>query len=54
VFSYVGASAFSGSAGELRYCTNGMVEGDTTGDGSANFQILLTTAPTLTADAFVF
>lgn len=53
VFSYIGSSAFSGAAGQLRYGTNGMIEGDTNGDGNADFQILLTNAPTLTVDAFI-
>ena len=53
VFSYIGGAAFSNTAGELRYGSNGMIEGDVDGDGADDFQILLTTAPTLTADAFV-
>ena len=53
VFSYIAGASFSNTAGELRYTSSGMIEGDTDGDGSADFQILLTTAPTLTVDAFV-
>ena len=53
VFSYIGGAAFSNTAGELRYGSNGMIEGDVDGDGADDFQILLNGAPTLTEDAFV-
>jgi Ca2+-binding RTX toxin-like protein len=50
-FSFIGSSAFS-AAGQLRY-ENGVLMGDTTGDGVADFQLVLTGAPTLAADHFV-
>ena len=53
MFTFVGAAGFTNTAGELRYISNGLLAGDTDGDGAADFQILLTTAPTLTEDAFV-
>lgn len=46
-FNNIGSNAFSNTAGELRYYTSGsdtIVEGDTNGDGVADFQILLTGA----------
>jgi Ca2+-binding RTX toxin-like protein len=51
-FSFVGAAAFKGVAGELRY-SGGIVYGDLDGNKSVDFQITLTGAPTLTADDFV-
>ncbi len=43
-FSWIGAAAFSGTAGELRYHFDGTdtwIQGDHTGDGVADFEILL-------------
>jgi Ca2+-binding RTX toxin-like protein len=55
-FSFVGAAAFSGTAGELRAGaagTNTLVSGDLDGDAVADFQILLTGAHTLSAGDFL-
>lgn len=44
-FSFIGSSAFSGTAGELRAAVSGgdtVIEGDINGDSVADFQILLT------------
>jgi Ca2+-binding RTX toxin-like protein len=43
-FTFVGAAAFSGAAGELRYAFDGTdtwLQGDTNGDGFADFEIVL-------------
>ena len=43
-FSFIGDAVFSGAAGELRYAHaqgNTYIEGDTNGDGSADFMIRL-------------
>ena len=37
-FSYIGAAAFSGTAGQLKY-VDGFVQGDTNGDSIADFMI---------------
>ncbi|WP_372088196.1 type I secretion C-terminal target domain-containing protein (plasmid) [Tistrella mobilis] len=56
-FSFIGAAAFSRTAGELRYVAQDagyLIQADTDGDGYANFSILLDdqqTAPT--AGAFI-
>lgn len=39
-FTWVGSKAFSGVDGELRF-SKGILEGDTNGDGKADFQILI-------------
>ncbi len=55
-FSFVGAAAFSGTAGELRARAAGantVVSGDLDGDAVADFQILLTGAHTLSAGDFL-
>jgi Ca2+-binding RTX toxin-like protein len=54
-FTWIGASAFSGAAGELRVRDDGgfrYVEGDTNGDGNADFSIAFyqTAAPQVQAD----
>jgi Ca2+-binding RTX toxin-like protein len=55
-FSWIGSDAFSGSAGQLRAYQDGaswFVEGDTDGDGSADFIVMLTLdgpAPLTAAD----
>jgi Ca2+-binding RTX toxin-like protein len=44
-FSFIGTAAFSGTAGELRYAFDGTdtwLQGDTTGDGVADFEIVFT------------
>ena len=55
-FAFVGATGFSRHAGELRQFAlhgNTVVEGDITGDGRADFQILLVGTHTLSAGDFV-
>ena len=54
-FTFIGASAFSGVAGQLRFREDGIyryVEGDTNGDGTADFAIAFygTAAPQVQAD----
>jgi VCBS repeat-containing protein len=48
-FSFIGSSAFSNTAGQLRYTDSGggifIVEGDVNGDGIADFTLSLTTVP---------
>ncbi len=51
-FSYIGTSAFTKVAGQLHY-VNGMVEGDTNGDGIADFQIVLTNVGSLVVGDFI-
>jgi Ca2+-binding RTX toxin-like protein len=54
-FSFIGTSAFTGSAGQLRYVNNGvetLVYGDVNGDKAADFTIRLTDAPGLIATDF--
>jgi Ca2+-binding RTX toxin-like protein len=49
-FSWIGTAAFSGTAGELRYYFDGTdtwVQGDYTGDGIPDFEIVLTGSITL-------
>ena len=45
-FAFIGAGAFTGTAGQLRY-TNGLLEGDVNGDGIADFAVTLTGNPGL-------
>ena len=55
-FSWIGSSAFSGTAGELRAERVGgtwQVSGDVDGDGAADFLILVTAPPSLSASDFV-
>jgi Ca2+-binding RTX toxin-like protein len=55
-FSYIGAAAFSGNAGELRYGFDGAdtwLQGDTDGDGLADFEIMLSGAVTPIAADFI-
>ena len=55
-FAFIGTAAFSRSAGELRYEQSGgntYVTGDTDGDGTADFMILLGSAHMLTGGDFV-
>ena len=47
-FVYVGAAAFSGTAGELRF-SGGQLQGDTNGDGTADLVIALSNTTTLSA-----
>ncbi len=50
-FSFIGAAAFSSTAGELRYAGN-MLEADVNGDGAADFQVQLNVA-SLQSDDFL-
>jgi Ca2+-binding RTX toxin-like protein len=54
-FTFIGAAAFSGTAGELRAAgaSNTTVYGDTDGNGSADFSILVAGVTGLTAADFV-
>jgi len=55
-FSFIGATAFSGAAGELRTATSGsytLVLGDVDGDQVADFSIAVAGLPTLTASDFL-
>ena len=55
-FTFIGTSAFSTVAGQLRYAASGsntVIEGDVNGDGAADFQILLLGTFTLTSADFV-
>ncbi|WGM38522.1 hypothetical protein [Caulobacter sp. NIBR1757] len=56
-FAFVGASAFSGVAGQLRVFTQNattmVIEGDVNGDGVADFQIGVSTGLTLQASDFL-
>ncbi len=55
-FTFIGAAAFGGVAGELRAAVadgGTRIEGDVNGDGAADFAILLPAAVTLAAEDFV-
>ncbi|HEX8225761.1 MAG TPA: cadherin domain-containing protein [Allosphingosinicella sp.] len=55
-FTFIGAAAFSGVAGQLRYATSGgvtLVSGDVNGDGVADFQLELTGTLAPVASDFV-
>ncbi|MDD9908822.1 MAG: M10 family metallopeptidase C-terminal domain-containing protein [Ahrensia sp.] len=55
-FTYVGNSAFSGSAGELRYFTFGnvsIVEADVNGDSNADMQIFINGTNYMTGSDFI-
>ena len=47
-FTYIGGSAFNGQAGQLNF-VNGVVSGDSTGDGVADFQINVSSLTSLAA-----
>jgi Ca2+-binding RTX toxin-like protein len=54
-FSFIGTAAFSGTPGELRYGASGadtLLQGDTTGDGVADFEIVFIGSLTLFASDF--
>ena len=55
-FSFIGASSFSGTAGELRYVNQGTqtrVLGDVDGDTAADFEVLVMTGLNLSAGDFI-
>jgi Ca2+-binding RTX toxin-like protein len=55
-FAFIGNAAFSNTAGELRYFDDGTdtwVQADTTGDGVADFEIVLTGVLTLAGSDFI-
>ena len=55
-FAFIGTSAFSGAAGQLRYEMSGgntLVSGDVNGDGVADFQVQLTGLMALTGSDFL-
>lgn len=55
-FTFIGTAAFSGDAGELRYAVAAgitTISGDVDGDATADFEIRLSGAHTLSADDFV-
>ena len=55
-FSFIGKSAFSGIAGQLRYFASGgsaYLAGDTDGDGSADFIVEVDGLTNLTAADFI-
>lgn len=55
-FDFIGAAAFSGTKGELRFFaagSNTMIQGDRDGDGSADFAISLTGTIGLNASDFI-
>lgn len=55
-FTFIGTAAFSGTAGELRYAFDGTdtwVQADVTGDGVADFEIVMTGGLTLVASDFL-
>ncbi len=51
-FTYLGAAAFTGHAGELTYQA-GVLRGDTNGDAKADFSVELASAPDLVADDLI-
>lgn len=51
-FTFIGNAAFGNVAGQLRY-DNGVVEGDTNGDGIADFSVIIANNAVLTASDFV-
>jgi Ca2+-binding RTX toxin-like protein len=56
-FAFLGTSAFTGSAGQLRYEESGgntYLMGDTDGDGTADFMIRLDGSHALTSGDFIF
>lgn len=52
VFAYIGARAFVGKPGELRY-SMGIISADVNGDKKADFQVALQGAPSLLATDFL-
>jgi Ca2+-binding RTX toxin-like protein len=55
-FSLIGSNAFSGKAGELRWTAQGsqtLIFGDTNGDGTADFQIVVNSTLVVASDFMV-
>lgn len=55
-FQFIGTAAFSNTAGELRYSVSGgqaQLTGDTTGDGQADFLVVLFGVGSLASSAFI-
>ena len=55
-FAFIGAGAFTGTAGELQakaFGANTLVSGDVDGDGKGDFQILLSGSVALQATDFL-
>jgi Ca2+-binding RTX toxin-like protein len=54
--AFIGGAAFAGGgARQVRYtAATGVVQGDANGDGTADFEIVLTNRPALTAGDFIF
>jgi serralysin len=50
-FTYIGGNAFTKQAGQLNF-VDGVVSGDSTGDGVADFQINVPSLPSLAATDF--
>ena len=56
VFAFIGSSAFSGAAGELRFVNQGSqtrILGDVDGDSNADLEVLLTSGTNLNAGDFI-
>jgi len=51
-FTYIGANAFGGVAGQLRYA-NGVVQADVNGDRNADFEVEIVGSPPLQAADFI-
>jgi serralysin len=52
-FSFIGTKGFHGIKGELRASAGGVIQGDVTGDGVADFQVTLNQAQTLHVGDFI-
>lgn len=55
-FIYIGQYGFNGTKGELRIQIDGnqtIIQGDTTGNGEANFEIILSGQHILSTDDFI-
>lgn len=51
-FSFIGSQSFHGKAGELRFASNGIIAGDTDGDGSSDFHIKVSGVTKMYSDDF--
>lgn len=52
-FTFIDSQAFNGVKGELRFVSNGVLQGDTSGDGVADFSIKVAGVSSLVAADFV-